>query len=98
MLLNNRVIFLNEDSHIGEGSITNVIIKKNNQYLTPPINEGILNGCFREYLLKQDKIAEKIITQEDLLNADELILINSVRKQIRIKELHQDGNLLKKYS
>lgn len=92
------VIFLNEHSHISEGSITNVVTKIDNNYLTPPIEEGILNGCFREHLVQQEQIVEKSITKEDLLKADELILINSVKKKIKIRELYFDGFLIKKYS
>ncbi len=92
------VIFLNENSQIGEGSITNVVIRKNKKYLTPPIKEGILNGCFREHLVQQEQIVEKSITQEDLLKADEMILINSVQKKIKVRELYFDGLLIKKYS
>ena len=92
------VLFLNEKGNLSEGAITNIIIKKGDKYFTPPIEDGILNGCYREHLLKTRKEIEvKSFGMDELHAADELILINSVRKEIKISELYKDGNLIKKY-
>lgn len=93
------VIFLNEKGHLTEGAITNLIIKREGRYCTPPIEDGILNGCYREYLLNsRDDIEVKSFGIDELLSADELILSNSVRKEIQVSELYKDGELIKKYS
>jgi len=92
------VLFLNEKGNLSEGAITNIIIKKGDKYFTPPIEDGIFNGCYREHLLKTRKEIEvKSFGMDELHAADELILINSVRKEIKISELYKDGNLIKKY-
>lgn len=74
------VLLYNEKDEITESTIANIVIKKNNIFYTPPVTCGLLNGTYRQYLLDQKKIAEKIIYKEDLLNSDGLFLINSVQK------------------
>ena len=92
------VLFLNEKGNAAEGAITNILIKKNGKYFTPPIEDGILNGCYREYLLKKRKNIEvRSFGLDELLLSDKLILINSVRKEIMISELYKDGDLIKKF-
>ena len=92
------VVFLNEMGNLSEGAITNIIIKTGDKYFTPPIEDGILNGCYREYLLDmKNNIEVKSFDVDELLAADELILINSVKKEIKISELYKDGILIKQY-
>lgn len=82
-----EVIFLNERKEIAEGSFTNIVIKKDEQWLTPAASCGILPGVYRNYLLQNNKAKEAILTVEDLLKAEELRLINSVRKAITVNKL-----------
>ncbi|NOX65110.1 MAG: hypothetical protein GXO85_04745, partial [Chlorobi bacterium] len=92
------IIFLNENGNIAEGVITNIIIRIGEKYYTPPIEDGILNGCYREYLLNsRDDINIKSFGINELLASEELILINSVRKEIKISELHKDGVMIKRF-
>ncbi|MFH1798831.1 MAG: aminotransferase class IV [Candidatus Omnitrophota bacterium] len=88
-----EVIFLNQDGQITEGAISNIVIKKNQELWTPPVLCGLLNGTFRQYLLSGVvearifaplQIKEKIFYKEDLLNADAVFMINSVRKILPI--------------
>ena len=44
---------------------------------------GLLAGTFRDHLLKSGEIEEEIISVDMLKAADELFLINSVRKWTR---------------
>ena len=81
------VIFLNEKNEVAEGSITNIFIRKDNSWLTPKLTSGILNGIYRSHLLKDDNIKEKLIFIEDLLKADEIKLVNSVRGEIKVNQL-----------
>lgn len=77
-------IFTNEKGEITEGAITNVVIKRSEEYLTPPVGCGILAGTFRSYLLSKEDfpIKEEVLFKEDLLSCDELFLVNSVRKML----------------
>jgi len=74
-----EVIFQNQNGFITEGSFTNIVVKINNQYFTPPTNAGLLKGIFREKLIKKGIVQEKNITIRELFEAEEILLINSVR-------------------
>ncbi|MFC2135325.1 aminotransferase class IV, partial [Bacteroidota bacterium] len=81
-------IYINERGEISEGTITNIFIQMDKNWYTPPVESGILNGCYREFLLNnQTDHSEMIITEELILNADKIKLTNSLRKEIRVSEL-----------
>ena len=77
------LIFWNERGEITESSIANVVVPIDGELFTPPIECGLLPGVFRNHLLAQRKIKERVITVEEFQNAREFFLINSVRKWIR---------------
>jgi len=78
------LVFWNERSEITESSIANVVVPIDGELFTPPIECGLLPGVFRKHLLAQGKIKERVITIEELQNAHEFFLINSIRKWIRV--------------
>ncbi|MFC1467866.1 aminodeoxychorismate synthase component I [Verrucomicrobiota bacterium] len=73
------VVLFNENGEVTETTIANIVIEKRGQKFTPPISCGLLNGTFRQHLLETGRITEKAITVDDLKNADQIWLINSVR-------------------
>jgi para-aminobenzoate synthetase/4-amino-4-deoxychorismate lyase len=74
------VLFLNERDEITEGAISNVLIKKNEKYFTPPIECGVLNGVYRQYLFTVlTTLEERRLSLEHLRSADSLYLCNAVR-------------------
>ncbi|MBN9389064.1 MAG: aminodeoxychorismate synthase component I [Chloroflexi bacterium] len=73
------VIFLNERQEITEGAISNVLIQKDGQLLTPPLTCGLLNGIYRDYLLEEKFAQEKVLFLDDLKTADKIFICNSVR-------------------
>lgn len=75
------VIFTNEKDEITEGAISNIFIKKDGKYYTPPVICGLLDGVFRRHLINNNgyKIIEKVLYADDLKEADEILLTNSVR-------------------
>ena len=81
------IIFTNAEGEVTEGAITNIIVKKSGLYLTPPLSCGVLPGTYREDLLTSQEIPlkEKVLLVEDLNGADEIFLINSVRKMVPVK-------------
>ncbi|MCF6269533.1 MAG: aminodeoxychorismate synthase component I [Melioribacteraceae bacterium] len=82
------VIFQNEKGEITEGAITNIMISKGGKLFTPPVSSGLLNGCYRGYLLTSNKnITEKILFVNDLISADEVFILNSVIKVLDIGEV-----------
>ncbi|MBF0217552.1 MAG: chorismate-binding protein [Candidatus Omnitrophica bacterium] len=78
------VLFTNSDDQLTEGAITNVLIMNDGEYFTPPLECGLLPGIFREHLLSiaQIPITEKVLYSKDLVRADKIFLMNSVRKLV----------------
>jgi para-aminobenzoate synthetase/4-amino-4-deoxychorismate lyase len=74
------VIFVNEKNEVTEGANNNIVIRKGGILLTPPITCGLLPGTLREQLLEAGEITERVLIPADLEQADEIYLINSVRK------------------
>ncbi len=85
------VIFQNEKGEITEGAVSNIFIKSNGIHYTPLLKSGLLNGVYRRYLLdeKSEYIREKVLTLDDLKNADEIYISNSVRgiARVRLREI-----------
>ena len=79
------VIFLNTKGEVAEGAISNVVIRKNGKYYTPPLSSGLLPGVFRGHLLKSGRAKEKILLLSDLRRADKIFLCNSVRGMLEVK-------------
>lgn len=74
------VIFRNERGEITEGALHNIIVNLNGRMLTPPLAAGLLPGTFREELLASQKVRERKLLLDDLLAADDIFIVNSVRK------------------
>ncbi len=72
------VIFYNENGYITEGAITNIYIKRENKFFTPPINDGLLNGIIRRRFMKKHRIMEKHITLQDLIGSEKVFISNSI--------------------
>ena len=87
-----EVIFFNEKDELSEGAITNIFIQKDKQWFTPPISAGILNGTWRKNLIPALNAEEKTITLEDLKNADDIIIGNSVKMRGQVGSIEFDGN------
>jgi para-aminobenzoate synthetase/4-amino-4-deoxychorismate lyase len=82
------VLFFNEKKELAEGAFTNIFIRKEDIWFTPPITSGILAGIYRNYYIHtNDNVKEAIITINDLLTADEVMLVNSVRGEIKVNLL-----------
>ncbi|MES9856376.1 MAG: aminodeoxychorismate synthase component I [Sedimenticola sp.] len=79
------VILWNEKGEVTEGSIANLVIRREGRLVTPPIECGLLAGTFRGFLLQEGEIEASIISIDDLKDADEIFLINSVRKWRRAR-------------
>ena len=73
------VVLWNENNEITESCIANLVIRKGERLLTPPVVCGLLAGTFRAEMLENGTIEENFVHVEDLKLADEIFLVNSVR-------------------
>ncbi len=80
-------IFLNENEQVTEGARSNVVIRKHEEYFTPPLECGVLPGIYRTSLFRRKgmNLKEKIITEDDLHTADEILLCNALRGLFSVK-------------
>jgi len=73
------VILWNEEGEVTEATIANVVIRDDAGFWTPPVASGLLAGTFRGWLLERGAIRERRVTVEELRDAKEVWLVNSVR-------------------
>jgi aminodeoxychorismate lyase len=79
----NDAVIINNYNRVCETTIANIFLIKNKIIYTPALSEGCVAGIFRQNLLGLFKsialpCIEKEITKEELLNADECFLTNSI--------------------
>lgn len=74
------VILVNERNEITEFTVGNIVVERDGQQLTPPVESGLLSGTFRGFLLDRRDIDEAVLRPEDVVNSTRIWLINSVWK------------------
>jgi para-aminobenzoate synthetase/4-amino-4-deoxychorismate lyase len=74
-------LFINEQGFVTEGGRSNIFIKKDGRWLTPPLASGCLPGVMRSVVLSDAnyQAVEQDITPADVLGADEVIFTNALR-------------------
>ena len=74
-------LFVNEQGFVTEGGRSNVFIKKDGRWLTPPLASGCLPGVMRSMVMNDAKYqaVEQDITPTDVLSAEEVIFTNALR-------------------
>ena len=73
------VLLYNEKNLVTESTIANLVVEIAGQLWTPPVENGLLPGTLRAYLLEERQIRERPITVDEMLQADARYLLNSVR-------------------
>lgn len=74
----NDVLFLNEKGSITETSCANIFMVKDNKIYTPRIEDGLLSGIIREWIISNFDVIEKKISIDDLINCSEVFITNSL--------------------
>ena len=72
-------IYHNKSGELLETSIGNLVLKIAGKLYTPPIRLGILPGIYRQHLLEKGKVEEKVLTLEELAQAEAIYGCNAVR-------------------
>lgn len=89
----NETLLFNKDGYLTEASACNVFIVKNQQILTPPLDNQLLPGITRDLLLKilrqdqQFKLEERAIHMDEVRQADEIWLTSSTKEIAPVVEL-----------
>lgn len=89
-------LFLSPDGYVTEGITSNLFFVKGNEIYTPAVEIGILPGITREFVLFLAKqwgytVHEGKYTLEDLKEASEIFLTNSVQGIMPVLEFENKG-------
>ena len=88
------ILILNDAGNIIEAHTSNIFIVQNNTLYTPPLTDGCVNGVMRKQVIRLAEKAgidciEKSLFQNDIDEADEVILSNAVQG---IRWVERSGN------
>ena len=75
----------NERGEATECCIGNLVAVIGGEKRTPPVSSGLLPGTFRADLLARGELRECVLTVEEVRRAEELYLINSLRRWVRLE-------------
>jgi para-aminobenzoate synthetase/4-amino-4-deoxychorismate lyase len=78
-------LFFNERGELTEGGRSNVFVRVDGRWLTPPLSSGLLPGVMRGVLLDDPdwNAQEAVITRAMLEGADDIVLCNALRGAMR---------------
>lgn len=78
-------LFFNERDELTEGGRSNVFVRLDGQWTTPPLTCGVLPGVMRAVLLDAPawRARERVITREMLGKAQDLVVCNALRGPLR---------------
>lgn len=74
-------IFFNEKGELTEGARNNIILQIEGKLYTPPVSCGLLDGIYKKNM---KNVTEKILYKSDLLNAEKIFCVNSVRGMVEV--------------
>ena len=85
-------LFFNERGELTEGGRSNVFVKINGQWMTPPLSAGVLPGVMRARLLEGDNwnAIEHTISRADLKNAEAVCVCNALRGVLQAQVVWHD--------
>ncbi|HEY1610951.1 MAG TPA: aminodeoxychorismate synthase component I [Paraburkholderia sp.] len=75
------MLFFNERGELTEGGRSNIFVKLDGKWWTPPLMSGVLPGVTRGVLLEDPALdaEERVLTRADVLNAQALLVCNALR-------------------
>jgi para-aminobenzoate synthetase/4-amino-4-deoxychorismate lyase len=73
------VVLVNERGEVTETSRANLVVEMDGRRYTPPVSCGLLAGTARQELLERGEIAARILSVDDLRQAQRMWTLNSVR-------------------
>ncbi len=71
-------LFINERGELTEGARSNVFVRLNGQWYTPPLRCGLLAGVQRSVLMKALAAQERILYPADVRQAEQIKLCNAL--------------------
>ena len=78
-------IYYNQKKELLETSIGNLVLKIEDQLYTPPVHLGLLNGIYRQSLIANNQVTERVLTLDNLKQAQAIYGCNAVRGLYELK-------------
>ncbi len=74
-------LFFNQNGELTEGGRSNVFVKLDGHWYTPPLTAGVLPGVMRKVMLDDPtwNTTERMLTYADLRAADQIMVCNALR-------------------
>ena len=72
-------ILVAPDGQLTETTVTSILFKRDGEWVTPPLDAGILNGVVRAIVLERGIAREAAISIDELPNVESAILLSSLR-------------------
>ena len=89
-----EAIWFTTEHQLAEGCISNVLLIKNSVLHTPPLDTPVLPGIARSVVLdiardEKIKVCEEPLTIDELLDADEVVLTNSIMQVMPVTRVER---------
>ena len=87
------MLFVNERGEVTEGGRSNLFVKLDGQWVTPPLSCGVLPGVMRGLLLEDPALGaqERALTLDEVLNAEDLMICNALRGPMAARLVRESG-------
>lgn len=87
---------MTKEGYVAEGITSNLFWIRNGILYTPSVETGILNGITRRFILALAaqsglEVREGLYKQENLLEADEVFITNSIQEIVAIKSIGSES-------
>lgn len=79
------VLLWTPQGQLTESTVANIVVRIGDEWVTPAASLGLLPGVFRARLLASGVVREGRVSKDDLLQAEHVFLINSVRGWMRLQ-------------
>lgn len=87
-------LFCNSDGEVTEGARSNLFVKLQGRWYTPPLDSGLLPGVMRTVLLSDPawNACERPLTLDDLRRAEEVVVCNALRGAMNASVIWPQGS------
>ena len=88
-----EAVFVNAKGNVAEATTSNIFMVKRGAIITPPPSAGLLPGITRKAVIEiiekyfSNKVHQRNIKPDDLFNADEIFLTNSILEIVPVVKL-----------
>lgn len=90
-----EVLLVNAAGRMTESTIANLVFSLRGERYTPPVEDGLLPGTFRAWMLQLGIVQERSLHTRELSQIDELLLVNALRGVRKVERvLTPEGKVL----